>query len=333
MKKMIFLLMAFTWMGHTTATAAMSVSKVRKEARFLTDKMGYELNLSNAQYNDVYEINYDFIYSIRYVMDDVVRGYDWAMEEYYTSLDFRNDDLRYVLNQAQYRRFLQTDYFYRPIYASGGKWFFRVYITYTNHNHFYFDKPYHYRSYAGAHYRSGNNRVSFYVGRYSHPQYRTSVTIRNTNVYTTHRRSDFGTVTSRPSTSTSTSRRSTNATNRVSNSSSTTTNRNSSAVGSSSSSSSTTNRTSNSSGSSSSTTNRSSNSGTTDRGSSATQGSGSSTQRSSGSSSSRTSNSSVSTSGKDSSSGSSRSSSGTSGSSSRSSSSSSSSSRSSSSRR
>jgi len=119
MKKMIFLLMAFTWMGHTTATAAMSVSKVRKEARFLTDKMGYELNLSNAQYNDVYEINYDFIYSIRNVMDDVVRGYDWAMEEYYTSLDFRNDDLRYVLNQTQYRRFLQTDYFYRPIYASG----------------------------------------------------------------------------------------------------------------------------------------------------------------------------------------------------------------------
>ncbi|MCC8187904.1 MAG: hypothetical protein LIP08_10510 [Bacteroides sp.] len=317
MKKMIFLLMAFTWMGHTTATAAMSVSKVRKEARFLTDKMGYELNLSHAQYNDVYEINYDFIYSIRYVMDDVVRGYDWAMEEYYTSLDFRNDDLRYVLNQTQYRRFLQTDYFYRPIYASGGKWSFRVYITYTNHNHFYFDKPYHYRSYAGAHYRSGNSSVSFYVGRYSHPQYKTTAPIRNTNVYTTHRRSDFGTVTSRPSTSTSTSRRSTDTTNRVSNSSSTTTNRNSSATGSSSSSSLTTNRSSNTSGSSSS----------------ATQSSGSSTQRSSNASSSRTSNSSsVSTSSKESSSGSSRSSSGSSGSSSRSSSSSSSS-RSSSSRR
>ncbi len=295
MKKMIFLLMAFTWMGHTTATAAMSVSKVRKEARFLTDKMGYELNLSNAQYNDVYEINYDFIYSIRNVMDDVVRGYDWAMEEYYTSLDFRNDDLRYVLNQTQYRRFLQTDYFYRPIYASGGKWSFRVYITYTNHSHFYFDKPYHYQSYAGAHYRGRNSGVSFYIGRYSHPQYKTTATIRNTKVYTTHRRSDFGTVTSRPSTSSSSSGRTTNTTNRVSNSSS-------------------------------STTNRSSNTS-----SSATQSSGTSTQRSSGSSSRTSNSSSVSTSEKKSSSGSSRSSSGSSTSSR--SSSSSSSGRSSSSRR
>ena len=45
--------------------AAMSNSRIRKETRFLTDKMAYELNLSTGQYNDVYEINYDFIYSIR----------------------------------------------------------------------------------------------------------------------------------------------------------------------------------------------------------------------------------------------------------------------------
>ena len=37
--------------------AAMSNSRVRKETRFLTDKMAYELNLNTQQYNDVYEIN------------------------------------------------------------------------------------------------------------------------------------------------------------------------------------------------------------------------------------------------------------------------------------
>ncbi len=49
-------------------------------------------------------------------------------------LDVRNDDLRWVLSDSQYRRFLGLDYFYRPIYANTGGWNFRVYITYTNHN-------------------------------------------------------------------------------------------------------------------------------------------------------------------------------------------------------
>lgn len=61
-------------MSTAVCSAAMSNSKVRKETRFLTDKMAYELNLSTEQYNDVYEINYDFISGIRYLMDDVLRG-------------------------------------------------------------------------------------------------------------------------------------------------------------------------------------------------------------------------------------------------------------------
>ena len=53
---------------------AMSMSKMRENARFLTDRMAYELHLSPMQYDDVYEVNYDFINSVRYIMDDVVRG-------------------------------------------------------------------------------------------------------------------------------------------------------------------------------------------------------------------------------------------------------------------
>lgn len=176
--------------------AAMSNSRIRKETRFLTDKMAYELNLSTGQYNDVYEINYDFIYSIRYLMDDVIRGEEWALDKYYRTLDIRNDDLRWVLTASQYRRFIGVDYFYRPVYASGGSWSFRIYIRYTNHNHFYFGKPYHYNSYCGGHYRTHYHN-SYYRGRYRHDFYSGSHSIRDHRNYNTHRRSDFGSVTIR----------------------------------------------------------------------------------------------------------------------------------------
>ena len=67
-------------MSTAVCSAAMSNSKVRKETRFLTDKMAYELNLSTEQYNDVYEINYDFISGIRYLMDDVLPGGGMGLE-------------------------------------------------------------------------------------------------------------------------------------------------------------------------------------------------------------------------------------------------------------
>ena len=203
MKRIILILFAIGITAMSSVSmAAMSNSRVRKETRFLTDKMAYELNLNTAQYNDVYEINFDFIYSIRYLMDDVIRGYEWALDDYYNYLDVRNDDLRWVLSDAQYRRFLQADYFYRPIYASGGGWNFRVYITYTNRNYIYFPKPYHYRSYSGGHYRTHFHNVSYYRGRYNHSYYRGDYSVRNDRVYHTNRRSDFGSVNIRPNTST-----------------------------------------------------------------------------------------------------------------------------------
>lgn len=186
----------------STSMAAMSNSRVRQETRFLTDKMAHELNLNTSQYNDAYEINFDFIYSVRYLMDDVVRGYEWALDDYYQALDVRNDDLRWVLSSLQYRNFLRADYFYRPIYASGGRWNFRIYITYTNHNHFYFGKPYHYRSYCGGHYRAHGNSPSYYRGRYKHDSYNGAHSVRDDKVYRTNRRSDFGSVNIRPNTST-----------------------------------------------------------------------------------------------------------------------------------
>ena len=185
MKRILFLLFAVGLTANMTVMAGMSTSKVRKETRFLTDKMAYELSLSTQQYNDAYEINYDFIYSVRNIMDYVARGYEWALDDYYEALDIRNDDLRWVLSDAQYRRFLGAEYFYRPIYVTGGKWSFRVYVNYPNRSLFYFGVPYHYRTYCGAHYRPHFHHVSYYRGRFH-----------------SYRRSDFGSVRFRPNTST-----------------------------------------------------------------------------------------------------------------------------------
>ncbi len=201
MKRIIFICLAAV-MGTTICSAAMSNSKIRKETLFLTDKMAYEMGLNTEQYNDVYEINYDFIAGVSYLMDDVLRGQEWALNRYYDYLDVRNDDLRWVLSSRQYSRFMQADYFYRPIYVNGGRWQFRIYINYTNHNHFYFPRPYHYRTYCGGHYRTRHNNASYYRGRYNHSVYTGSYRLRDDRAYTTTRRSDFGSVNIRPNSST-----------------------------------------------------------------------------------------------------------------------------------
>lgn len=191
MKRTIFLLAVFF---SCVASFAISTSKIRQHARFLSDRMAYELDLTPYQYDDVYEINYDFIYSVNRLMDDVVYGYTDAIDRYYTFLDFRNDDLRYVLNSAQYRRFMMADYFYRPIYSTGRNWTFRIYTIYSNHNFFYFDHPTGYRNYAGGHNRV-HYTAGYYVNRnYGHggDRYQPS-RIMGGQDFGTHRRNDFGT--------------------------------------------------------------------------------------------------------------------------------------------
>ena len=164
------------------AMGAMSMSKVRENARFLTDRMAYELNLTPMQYDDVYEVNYDFIDNIRYIMDDVVRGCDHAVDRYYQYLDYRNDDLRWILSASQYRRFMGVDYFCRPVYTIASQWLFRIYKVYHDVKHFYFDKPHHYKSYRGGHYRTHHGYVSFYKNNrkdhYKHGFYNGDIRVR-----------------------------------------------------------------------------------------------------------------------------------------------------------
>ena len=115
--------------------------------------------------------------------------------------NIRNDDLHWVLNRSQYGHFIQAAHFFRPVYVSGGRWNFRIYLTYTNHKHFYYPCPPHYKTYCGAHARPRHNHVSYYKGRYHHAFYAGNFRIRDGKHYHFSRRSDFGSIRLRPGSS------------------------------------------------------------------------------------------------------------------------------------
>lgn len=192
MKRLITMFVVMATMSFNVM--AMSTSSIRNHARFISDRMAYELDLTPMQYDDCYEINYDFIYSVRYIMDDVVRGYSDAIALYYRYLDMRNDDLWYVLNARQYSKFMTLEYFYRPIYSSGSSWNFRIYTIYSNRKFFYFDAPSMFKIYNGGHGRAQNPN-GFYINRYQNVQHYSGNNrhISSNTKMTDIRRNDFGT--------------------------------------------------------------------------------------------------------------------------------------------
>lgn len=61
MKKMLVMAMMIVM---TISANAMNYNAAKNEALFLSDKMAYELNLTDAQYDAVYEINLDYLMSV-----------------------------------------------------------------------------------------------------------------------------------------------------------------------------------------------------------------------------------------------------------------------------
>ena len=141
-------------LGFAVAASAMSYSQAREQALFLTDKMAYELNLTDDQYEAAYEINLDYLLSVN--SDDELYGDYWR---------WRNIDFSYVLLDWQYRMFCEAAYFYRPLYFSAGVWHFAIYARYPHRDYFYFHRPAVYVSYRGGHSWRQNNGSSWYSGR------------------------------------------------------------------------------------------------------------------------------------------------------------------------
>lgn len=155
---------------------ASSLGDIRVNARFLTDRMAFELNLNQSQYNDLFEINFDFLSGVDPYLTGMACADAAALDAYYRYLDERNDDLRWVLSSSAYTRFLAIEYFFRPIYAMNNVCYLRVYKVYPNRSFFYFGRPVHYLTYCGAHSRRFYRNTGFYrthfTGRYHHPVYR-----------------------------------------------------------------------------------------------------------------------------------------------------------------
>ena len=178
-------------LGVCISSMALSRSKIREYARFLSDRMAYELGLTTMQYNDIYEINYDFVDAVEDVLDDMVYGYDYATDRYYNCLDNRNEDISYVLSLTQYEMFLQSECFYRPFCIYDGAWAFRPYMVYTNRTYFYLGLPVGYHSYRGAHARI-HFVHGYYINRYHHPSRYQFTPFRRHHDFNTYHRRDFG---------------------------------------------------------------------------------------------------------------------------------------------
>ena len=138
----------------TVSATAMSYEQARQQALFLTDKMAYELNLTDEQYEAAYEINLDYLMGVRTV-DDLYGPY-WER---------RNLDLSYILLSWQYRAFCDAAYFYRPLYWNAGYWHFGVYARYPYRDYFFFGRPTVYIEYRGGHSWHMNGGRSWYRDR------------------------------------------------------------------------------------------------------------------------------------------------------------------------
>jgi len=155
MKKMFFALMVM--LTSTMAASAMSYEQARNEALFLTDKMAYELNLTDEQYEAAYEINLDYLMGVS-GRDDVFGTY-WER---------RNLDLSYILFDWQWNAYIAASYFYRPLYWEAGYWHFGIYRIYPHRDFFYFGRPHFYATYRGGHAWHLHGTHGYYYSHRSH---------------------------------------------------------------------------------------------------------------------------------------------------------------------
>lgn len=158
--------------GYSSTYGRIGYEEARRQALFLSDKMAYELGLTDAQYQAVYEINLDYLLNMQ--------GERSLYGDYWTR---RNSDLFYVLNARQYNYYIGEDYFYRPVYWYNNNYAYRVYNRYADRNYYYRSLPAEYYTYRG-----GRNRYndSYYAGRFGarrNPPIVTNRTRTNQDVY------------------------------------------------------------------------------------------------------------------------------------------------------
>lgn len=125
-------------MAIAITSQALNYDLARREALFLSDKMAYELGLTEGQLNAVYEINLDYFLSVG--REDAY-GIWWRQ---------RNYEMQNVLTPIQYDNFVRLNYFYRPISWRDGRWRFSIYRRYNDRGYYYRARPDVYMTYRGG---------------------------------------------------------------------------------------------------------------------------------------------------------------------------------------
>lgn len=121
------------------SAAAMPFTDAREKALNLSDKMAYELNLTNSQLEAVYEINLDYFLNI----EDESDLYGYLKE-------IRNRDMNEVLTASQYANYENSDWLNSPLTVSSNGWTLAVNERYAD-GKFMFDLPLASASYQGGH--------------------------------------------------------------------------------------------------------------------------------------------------------------------------------------
>ena len=133
--KRTLLIIAATWM-MITSMSAQRLTDIQAEARFITDKMVVELGLSNVQRNNILNINLTYLDGIRSYRDIEARG--WK---------YRNQQLKRMMSEKQWKRFKDSYYFYRPIGWDNNAYIHRIYAKYPRNN-WSFDRRNHHNGYC-----------------------------------------------------------------------------------------------------------------------------------------------------------------------------------------
>lgn len=142
----------YQYYGSGRTASGIAYEQARREAYYLSDKMAYELGLTDDQFEAIYEINLDYLLSMK--------GEQSIYGDYWTR---RNSDIFFVLDARQYNRYIDLEYFYRPVYWYDNDFTLSVYHYYDSPTYYYRSRPVYYDSYRG-----GRNlqTKSYYAGRF-----------------------------------------------------------------------------------------------------------------------------------------------------------------------
>lgn len=102
MKRTLLAIVATVLM--TTTINAQRLTDITAEARFITDKMAVELGLTSVQRDNIMDLNFAYLDGIYSYRD--IESHGWKS---------RNRQIRALLSAAQWKKFKDSPYFYRPI--------------------------------------------------------------------------------------------------------------------------------------------------------------------------------------------------------------------------